>query len=390
MSIDRSLAHPWKLIMKKLLPGLSATLTLGLLSAPAWAQSSVTLYGLIDEGIRYSTNQPASQGHGNKLYMSEGIGTGNRWGIKGTEDLGGGTAAIFDLQSGFNPATGGLDQQGQLFGRYAFVGVTNDRFGTLKLGRQYGTGFDFIATFDEVQVGNQSPVDWEIFLLGVRFDNTVQYSNTFGPVAVEVQRSIGGQPGGTSQGGTTALNAIYTSGGLKLGVLGQQSKDSRNHNMYAASVGARYDFAKATLYSYYIYSRRDAGFAIAANNSGGALANTNIIGNVDTVAGTGTQTRARIDNLFNVGGAYMPSPNLKFTVAGLYDHVTNVAGSQSGRIASFYGIADYLFSKRTDVYVEVDHSLLGGASVTDPNSPIGIFGGKNNSTGAMVALRTRF
>lgn len=374
--------------MKTILLGLSATL--GLLSVPAWAESSVTLYGLIDEGIRFATNQPASPGYGKKLYMSEGIGTGNRWGIKGSEDLGGGTAAIFDLQSGFNPATGGLDQQGQLFGRYAFVGLSNNRFGTLKLGRQYGTGFDFIATFDEVQVGNQNPVDWEIFLLGVRFDNTVQYSNTFGPVAVEIQRSFGGQPGSESKGSTTALNAIYTAGGLKMGVLGQQSKDSANHNMYAASLGARYDFAKATLYSYYIYSRRDAGFSIAANSSGGALANTNIIGNANTVAGTGAQTKARIDNLFNLGGAYMPTPYVKLTVGGLYDHVSNVAGSQSGHIASFYGIADYLLSKRTDVYAEVDHGLVGGASVTDPNSPIGSFGGKNNSTGAMVALRTRF
>jgi predicted porin len=374
--------------MKRVLLGVSATL--GMASASAFGQSTVTLYGLIDEGIRYSTNQPAPQGHASKLYMSEGIGTGNRWGIKGSEDLGGGTSAIFDLQSGFNPATGALNQQGQLFGRYAYVGLANNTWGTLKLGRQYGTGFDFIATFDAVQVGNQNPVDWEIFLLGVRYDNTVQYSNNFGPIAVELQRSVGGQPGSVARGSTTALDAIYTSGGLKVGVYGQQAKDSANHNMYAGSIGARYEFSKATLYTYYIYARRDAGFAIAANNSGGALANTNITNNSATAAGPGTQTKARIDNLVHLGAAYMPAPDLKFTAGGLYDHVTNVANSQSGHIASFYGIADYLLSKRTDVYVEVDHAILGGGSVTDPNSPIGSFGGKNNSTSAMVAMRTRF
>ncbi|WOD17003.1 porin [Paraburkholderia kirstenboschensis] len=374
--------------MKKMTIGVAAAL--GLACGTAWAQSSVTLYGLIDEGIRFSTNQPSPNGPANKLYMSEGIGTGNRWGIKGSEDLGGGTYAIFDLQSGFNPATGTSDQQGQLFGRYAYVGISNTKYGTLKLGRQYGTGFDFIATFDPVQVGNQNPVDWEIFLLGVRFDNTVQYSNTWGPVSFELQRSVGGEPGSVSQGSTTALNAIYTAGGLKVGVLGQQSKDSANHNMYAGSLGVRYAFAKAILYSYYIYTRRDAGFEIAANNTGGALANTNIIGNSATVAGPATQTKARIDNLVNLGGSYMPASDITFTVGGLYDHVTNVAGSQTGHIASFYGIADYLLSRRTDVYLEVDHSLLGGAEVTDPNSPIGTFAGENNSTSAMVALRTRF
>ncbi|WP_241030292.1 porin [Paraburkholderia sp. Ac-20347] len=326
--------------------------TLGLLSVPTWAQSSVTLHGLIAGGIRFATNQPTTQGHGNKLYMSEGIGSGNRWGVKGSEDLGGGTVAIFDLQSSFNPATGGVDQQGQLFGRYAFVGLTNTRYGALKLGRQYGTGFDFIATFDEVQVGNQNPVDWEIFLLGVRFDNTVQYSNSFGPVAVEIHHSFGGKPGSESKGSTTALNAIYTEGCLKVGVLGQQSKDSANHNMYAASLGFRYEFSKATLYSYYIYSRRYAGFTIAANSSGGALANANIIGNANTEAGAGTQTKALIDNLFNFGDAYKPTPYLKFTMGGLYDPVSNVAGSQSGHIASCFGMADYLLSKRIDVYAD--------------------------------------
>jgi predicted porin len=355
----------------------------------ASAQSSVTLYGLIDEGIRFATNQSSASGSpANKLYMSEGAGTGNRWGLRGSEDLGGGTAAIFDLQAGFNPATGVSDQQGQQFGRYAFVGLTNKTYGTVKLGRQYGTGFDFIATFDPISVGNQNPDDWEIFLLGVRFDNTVQYSNSWGPVALEVQRSVGGQVGGVSEGSTTAFDFIYSTGGFKAGLFGQNAKDLHKRNMYAASAGVRYNFGPATVYSYYIYSRRDAGFVTAANNSGGSLANTNLIGNATTAVGT--QTKARVDNLVQLGTNINATPSILFTVAGLYDHVTNVSPGRDGHIASVYGIADYLLSKRTDVYVEVDHSMLGGGSITDPNSPIGTFAGKNNSTGAMVALRTRF
>ncbi|SIT49416.1 Outer membrane porin, OmpC family [Paraburkholderia piptadeniae] len=359
-----------------------------LASETAYAESNVTLYGLIDEGIRFTSNQPSSNGPANRLYMSDGAVTGNRWGIKGTEDLGGGTSAVFVLESGFNPANGVSGQQGQLFGRQAYVGLSNSTYGTLKLGRQYGTAFNYLVVFDSIAVGNQNPNEWEIFLTGVRYDNTVQYTNTWGPVALELERSVGGQAGSLAKGSTTAFDLIFTNQALKIGVYGQQSKDAGNRNMYAASLGGRYEFGAAMLYSYYLYSRRDAGFAPAASNSGGALANTSLTANVTTAAGP--QTKARIDNVGQLGVSYAATPFLKLTFAGLYDHVTNAAPGKTGHIASVYGIVDYFLSKRTDVYVEVDHSMLGGASVTDPNSPIGSFAGKNNSTGAMVAMRTRF
>ncbi|MGH1552201.1 porin [Streptomyces sp. L7] len=75
-------------------------------SLPAAAQTAggVTLYGLIDTTIRYSTRENAA---GNRnLQMTDGVLTGSRWGLRGTEDLGGGTKALFILESGFSPDTG--------------------------------------------------------------------------------------------------------------------------------------------------------------------------------------------------------------------------------------------------------------------------------------------
>jgi len=98
----------------------------------AHAQSTVTLYGLISTGILYTSN---AGGH-SQVSMASGPEQLPRFGLKGSEDLGGGTAAIFTLENGFNSANGTLGQGGRMFGRLAYVGLTNDRFGTVTMGRQ--------------------------------------------------------------------------------------------------------------------------------------------------------------------------------------------------------------------------------------------------------------
>src|ERR1700751_1017325 len=106
-----------------------STLSLALLGVTgvAHAQSSVTLYGVLDDSIQYVSNVG-----GKSLYnMAAGNLQGNRWGVKGTEDLGGGLKAIFQLENGFNPNNGALGQGGKMFGRQAYVGLTGDQWGTV-------------------------------------------------------------------------------------------------------------------------------------------------------------------------------------------------------------------------------------------------------------------
>ncbi|PXW27513.1 porin [Paraburkholderia caballeronis] len=347
------------------------------------AQSSVTLYGLIDEAVRFQTG-----GNGNALSMSEGAINGNRWGLRGSEDLGGGLSAIFNLESGYNIATGKSDQQQQLFGRFAWVGLQSDRFGTLKLGRQYGAVYSFFAfTFDPIGGGNLPATEWSLFFTGSRFDDTVEYDNQFGPVALKLQRSLGGQPGSNSSGSTTAGSAIYAFNGGKVGVAGAESKDAQGHKLVVGSVGTLYTYGPFGLYLYGLDARRDAGFAVAAANSGGALANTGIINNLTTAAGP--QTKARNDLNVHVGATWQPAADLVFTLSYSYDYAHNVTPGGNGTIQTVYGVADYLLSKRTDVYLEMDHTHLSGASVNDLNAPISFAGARNNF-GAGLSLRTRF
>ena len=81
---------------------------LGSIGVAAHAQSSVTLYGLIDAGVSYVNNSSSTvTGHSNSLTKyDDGVAQGSRWGLKGSEDLGNGLKAIFTLENGFNSGNG--------------------------------------------------------------------------------------------------------------------------------------------------------------------------------------------------------------------------------------------------------------------------------------------
>ena len=113
--------------MKKSLVALAALSVIGAASA----QSTVTLYGLVDAYVGSDRVGRVS----NTVVSSGGL-NGSRWGLRVSEDLGGGLAAIAQIESGFDVSTG-AGQQGALFGRQAFVGVKSG-WGQLTVGRQYG------------------------------------------------------------------------------------------------------------------------------------------------------------------------------------------------------------------------------------------------------------
>jgi len=81
---------------------LAASVGLGFIATTAHAQSTVTLYGIVDGGFTYTSNQ----GGKSNYQATAGSEQGSRWGLIGKEDLGGGNAAIFRLENGFNLQTG--------------------------------------------------------------------------------------------------------------------------------------------------------------------------------------------------------------------------------------------------------------------------------------------
>jgi predicted porin len=120
-----------------------ATLVLAA-SAAAAADSSVTLYGVVDANIQYQSN-----GGVHSYSEKSGGSTGSLFGLKGEEDLGGGLKAQFNVESGFNVNNGGLfADTSALFYRQAWVGLTDARYGSLSMGRQYEPSFRVVYPSD--------------------------------------------------------------------------------------------------------------------------------------------------------------------------------------------------------------------------------------------------
>lgn len=360
------------------------------MTSSCYAQSSVTLYGVIDTSIRFTTNQPSANGPKTRIALTEGAFNGPRWGLRGTEDLGGGNSAVFALENGFGSDTGALGQQGQMFGRQAWVGLASKTLGTVKVGRQYGAAYMAALQLDPISSGNYNENNWAVLMPGSRFDNTVDYSNQWGGLGVNAQYSLGEQAGNAARGRTMQLAMSYDTESMRLGAAGMQSRDANGNDFTLWTAGAKYALASLTFYGYYIDQRRDAGFAIGANGTTAPLANTSLGGNANTAFGANTQTTRRHDRVGVVGVSYQATPAWKFTGSYMRDNALGVSRGVSGILQTVYAVAMYSFSKRTDVYLEADFSRLSGASVTDPNSPLGPFGGASTRTGVGLGMRTRF
>ena len=117
-------------------------IALALAAPAAFAQSSVTIYGIVDLDGQYLS------GHAKQVLVTSGGQSGSRLGFKGTEDLGSGYFADFVLEGGINVDTGGSAQGGQLFGRQAF-GALRTPFGTASAGRQYSSIYTQSGDFSE-------------------------------------------------------------------------------------------------------------------------------------------------------------------------------------------------------------------------------------------------
>lgn len=168
--------------MKKTL--LAAALIAGF-AGVAQAETSVTLYGILDGGIGYqkvSGNSSYTGGNGanldaKKTGLINGIQSGNRWGLKGSEDLGNGLRAVFVLESGFTLADGRSAQSSRLFGRQATLGLAGDSWGQLDLGRQTNIASKYLAAADPFGAGfDQANIGGAFGVANTtRYDNMVMY-----------------------------------------------------------------------------------------------------------------------------------------------------------------------------------------------------------------------
>jgi predicted porin len=307
----------------------------------ASAQTGLSIYGVVDAG--YVRESGGAAGTVNKI--TSGVGSYSRLGFRGTEDLGGGMTALFQLESGFRVDTGEQDAAGSLFNRQAFVGLKT-RAGNLTIGRQYTPWHQALA-----QVGDP----WGTGYAGgaknlfpdygsnVRTSNSVQYSAPpFMGFNADIAYAAGEQAGDNKAGRQFGFSVGYSQGPLNVRV----AYNNKNTDIAAApgvtpvdrSLGtnrmlvANYDFGVAK--AYFAFSR-DKGF-----NSAPLGNNANPYGGVPATASTD-------GNEFLVG---LTAPLVGGTVLASYMRKNDKTFFNQD--ARSWGIGyQYPLSKRTHAYV---------------------------------------
>lgn len=243
---------------------LLAVAVLGTFAGSAAAQSSVTLYGVADANVE------RIKGATSLNRISSGGVQGSRWGLRGTEDLGGGLRAVFQLESGFNIDTGTSGQGGALFGRQAYVGLAGG-FGAVRLGRQYSpmddvAGMVGTKTYDVLSVvpiiGNG---DYN------RVNNAITYlTPNFGGFTAQVQYSLGEERASSNTskdfGKQYSMHAMYSGGPLSAGlsvmrVIDGNGTTAGKQDLDAVLLVGAYDFGFAKFTAYYDQEDRLTGTA---------------------------------------------------------------------------------------------------------------------------------
>jgi len=336
--------------MKK---SLLALAVLGAFATGAQAQSSVTLYGSIDAGLRYQTNQgPAGpdSDDGRLTLGSNGTYNSNRFGIRGVEDLGGGLNAHFNLESAFNSGTGVHDLTG-LWKRTTSVGIGGS-WGSLDFGRQYSANFRTIGAYEPFAYKYTGIIPLATQGGITRHDNSIQYTGKFGPITARIDYALGEQTGSLRDGSGLGAGVVYQAGGITLGGAYTSRKpfvdaDFRDHDNW--TVGGAYQTGPFRVALGYADSKQET----AASD-------------------------LRVKDAW-IGGSYSLSPALALSAAYYRTDTDFATGADGKRHLGIVGLT-YALSKRTSFYADVDYSKFRGARIpaNGERSVTGVSAGLNH------------
>jgi predicted porin len=322
----------------------------GALAAPVAAMADVTVYGTIDTGIRSASKVVTATGDDSLLSVTDGERTTNRWGLKGSEDLGGGLRANFTLEGQYASDNGGgpgssapgaatsAANQG-LFQRKSIVGLSSGNW-SVDLGRDYTVNFKTQGVYDPMSytytgitpaAGNN--------VAGTRFSNGVTAGFRFGTGGIRLDYSFGevageagdaqyGINGDFAFGPVTVVAAFSTRTATAPAPVGEVQQDTFNVGL-AWKLGA---------------------FTIRGGYSTSEYSTDAISDLADTP-------------MYMVGVQYGFSPTLNGRI-GYYQMKFNVGGVEAGNRDWFIVALDYYLSKNTTLYAAIDRSGIENSSIT--------------------------
>lgn len=295
------------------------TAVLASLASSAFAQDNVTIYGVVDLGYNHTSNGVSSINA-----INSGIQSGSRLGFKGTEDLGGGSKAIFDLETGINVDTGGFAQNNTAFGRQAWGGLSNQQLGTVKLGLQYAPLRVAVENVDPFAVGFSGNALKTLGSGGYveRVSNAADYATpTFHGFSAQAMYGFGEVAGNTAANRTVGAGLNYDNGPLTV----RYAYNNRNSN----PTGVDQKFQDNFLGAVYDFGFVKAHAAVAQRTVD------------DRIADTSARVR---DYLVGVTVPYGPHT---FLASYIHNDVRTTDDADSNQYSLGY---TYNLSKRTDVY----------------------------------------
>ncbi len=418
--------------MNKKLIGMSMLLA----TSGAYAQSSIELYGVLDAAVVHvehslsaDSNFPATVNpvsatktpvNSSVTALANGGIQDSRWGLRGSEDLGNGMKAFFVLESGFNLPSGGLNNaagslaanrnstsgtvsansslDGQLFNRMAIVGLSDSNLGSVSFGRNTTPIFDILTTYDPVQDAQLfSPMGFSGTIGGgggvsedTRVDNSIKYTNKMGAFNVGAMYKLGGVAGSTSAQSGYTLNLGYDNGAF--GIQGAYEAFTDGMKVSNSTVAGDINVTSYNTSAYFLAAKYKMGDATIRGGAerytlkqpSDAFTATSLYG---YTIGTGTNFASAMQttDVYFVGGDYNITPAFNVS-AGFYDQNAKQSADlaqKDGNIYTYSTLADYHFTKRTDVYAGLMYSTYKGAQYpsTTYNTSNYIFA---------VGMRTKF
>lgn len=322
-----------------------AALALLASACAANAQSSVTIYGIADASVRFTDGLNASNAAaaGSASAVSSGVNNTSRFGFRGSEDLGGGMAAIFNLESGINIDTGAQANATKFFDRASYLGIKAN-WGTVTMGRQTTVLADALSPVDPLGVRfagfnpNVGVAALSAHGLGIeygpsgatsgayRLDNSVKYAGKFSDLTVRAMHAFGEQSGDSSGLSSSGLGMTYQS------------------NSLAASFGYAEFKSAANL-------QLKAYFGGISGNLGNSKLSLTYGNNEAEVSGTAKTKQTTL----GFGGTVPLSTSIDLILAHYRVDRTRTAKADDGynRTVAFL---EYKLSKRTKLYAELDRT----------------------------------
>ena len=324
----------------------------------AYAESNVSIYGLIDTGVDYVTNV----GGKSQVSLGTGVLSPNLFGFRGNEDLGGGLSANFVLEGQFNAGTGASISN--LFAHQSYVGLTDAKWGSVKFGSQldfmftslavqrYGPMFPYISLqnlrqgpFNALGIPNQPSGAFDFDrVAGEHMSNAIKYEtpDLYG-FKFGAMQALGGQPGSFSQNSAQSFAADYTYGSFQ--------------------VDAAYTYVK-----YPTINNGNSG--IRNWGVGGRMAMAQGFVDVLYTSTENTFTGGQVD-VYEIGGMYPIAPATHVVVA--YQLMKGNAVLNDNKANQINLTLDYSLSKRTNLYTSVTYQRSGG-DIDDAQAQIILFG----------------